>query len=357
MDFILSVSQIVCSLCIIIYFFKNSHAQGENIDYIDKNAEKEYQKMRELRSLHLTRPLSEKARPKSFSEICGQDEPLLALRAAICSPNPQHVLLYGPPGVGKTCAARAAFLEAVSSPLSPFNKDSSFVETDASALYFDERGVADPLLGSVHDPIFQGGGAFGQCGIPKPLPGAVTKAHGGILFIDEIGEMHPYQLNRLLKVLEDRCVHFESSYYNPANTNIPKYIHDIFEKGLPADFRLIGATTRLPEQIPLAVRSRCCEIFFNPLNEINLYEIAANAVSKGGFSADTETLALAVAFSSNGREVINIVQLAENYALFEGRNKVLPSDIRLVAKAGRYKLRHSAKFPLEKKDNNNYNNI
>jgi len=78
------------------------------------------------------------------------------------------------------------------------------VEVDATTLRFDERGIADPLIGSVHDPIYQGAGAYGVAGIPQPKPGAVTKAHGGILFLDEIGELHPIQMNKLLKVLEDR---------------------------------------------------------------------------------------------------------------------------------------------------------
>jgi len=56
------------------------------------------------------------------------------------------------------------------------------VEVDATTLRFDERGIADPLIGSVHDPIYQGAGAYGVAGIPQPKPGAVTKAHGGILF-------------------------------------------------------------------------------------------------------------------------------------------------------------------------------
>ena len=34
-------------------------------------------------------------------------------------------------------------------------------------------------------------------GIPQPKLGAVTKAHGGVLFIDEIGELHPIQINKL----------------------------------------------------------------------------------------------------------------------------------------------------------------
>ena len=80
---------------------------------------------------------------------------------------------------------------------------------------------------------------------------------------DEIGELHPVQMNKLLKVLEDRKVFLESAYYNEEDTNTPRHIHDIFQNGLPADFRLIGATTRPPEEIPPAIRSRCMEIFFS----------------------------------------------------------------------------------------------
>ena len=34
-------------------------------------------------------------------------------------------------------------------------------------------------------------GQLGAQGVPQPKPGAVTKAHGGVLFLDEIGELHP----------------------------------------------------------------------------------------------------------------------------------------------------------------------
>ena len=63
-------------------------------------------------------------------------------------------------------------------------------------------------------------------------------------------------MNKLLKVLEDRKVFLESSYYSSEDTNVPSHIHDIFQNGLPADFRLIGATTRMPQDIPPAIRSR-----------------------------------------------------------------------------------------------------
>ena len=163
------------------------------------------EKLEQMRQA-LTQPLAEKTRPSTFDEIVGQHDGLKALRAALCSPNPQHVILYGPPGIGKTAAARLVLEEAKNTPGSPFSPDAKFVEIDATIARFDERGIADPLIGSVHDPIYQGAGPLGMAGVPQPKPGAVTKAHGGVLFIDEIGELHPIQMNKLLKVLEDRKV-------------------------------------------------------------------------------------------------------------------------------------------------------
>lgn len=218
--------------------------------------------LQKLRSISLNEPLAEKVRPQRLDDIIGQDQGILSLEAALCGPNPQHVLIYGPPGVGKTAAARLVMNKAKENSQSPFASEAPFIELDGTTARFDERGIADPLIGSVHDPIYQGAGSMGQAGIPQPKPGAVTKAHGGMLFIDEIGELHSIQLNKMLKVLEDRKVFLESAYYNEENMNIPRHIHDIFQNGLPADFRLIGATTRTPDEIPPAIRSRCLEVFF-----------------------------------------------------------------------------------------------
>ena len=112
--------------------------------------------LQRLRSLSLTEPLAEKVRPSSFKEIIGQDDGLKALRAAICGPNPQHVLLYGPPGVGKTAAARLVLEEAKRNSLSPFTSEAKFVEVDATTVRFDERGIADPLLGTVQIRLIRG---------------------------------------------------------------------------------------------------------------------------------------------------------------------------------------------------------
>ena len=126
--------------------------------------------------------------------------------------------------MGKTCAARLVLESAKKFPGSPFRRNAKFVEIDATSVRFDERSIADPLIGSVHDPIYQGAGPMGIAGVPQPKPGAVTKAHGGLLFLDEIGELHPVQMNKLLKVLEDRKVFLESAYYNSQDSNIPRQL-------------------------------------------------------------------------------------------------------------------------------------
>ena len=339
------IIQLVIAVIIGFYLWNLLRNQRGSKVAIDRESSKEMEELRRLRSLSLTEPLSEKVRPSSFNEIIGQGEGLKALRAALCGPNPQHVLIYGPPGIGKTAAARLVLEEAKKNELSPFTQEAKFVEVDATTLRFDERGIADPLMGTVHDPIYQGAGPLGMAGIPQPKPGAVTKAHGGILFIDEIGELHPIQINKLLKVLEDRKVFLESSYYNSEEKSIPRHIHEIFQNGLPADFRLIGATTRQPEEIPPAVRSRCMEIFFRVLSPEEIGKIALNAAQRVGFTLTPEALKEITSFAINGRDAVNMVQLAVGIAQGEGRNVLDVEDMEWVVNNSRLSPRPEKKIP------------
>lgn len=306
----------------------------------------EMQKLARMRSRKLNVPLTEMTRPATFDDIVGQSEGIKALRAALCGPNPQHVLIYGPPGVGKTCAARLVLEEAKKRTYSPFGPDSKFIEVDATCVRFDERAIADPLIGSVHDPIYQGAGAMGAQGIPQPKPGAVTRAHCGVLFLDEIGELHPMQMNKLLKVLEDRCVHFESAYYSADNSSIPQHIHDIFQNGLPADFRLVGATTRRPEELPPALRSRCMELFFKPLGQEELERIAENAAERLHVQLESGAIYRCALHAQSGRDAVNIMQLACGIANDDGREFVTNEDIAWVANTCNYVPRMEARMPL-----------
>lgn len=344
---LITVIQFFFAMVIGMYFWNLLKSQQGSRVAVERESKKEVEKLQRMREISLTEPLAEKTRPSTFAEIVGQEEGLKALRAALCGPNPQHVLIYGPPGVGKTAAARLILEEAKRNPFSPFAQTAKFIELDATTARFDERGIADPLIGTVHDPIYQGAGSMGVAGIPQPKAGAVTKAHGGILFIDEIGELHQIQMNKLLKVLEDRKVLFESSYYNSEDTNIPSYIHDIFQNGLPADFRLVGATTRTAQDIPPAIRSRCVEIFFRPLfaNEISL--IAANAAKKVGFPLEEKAVEVIKNYAMNGRDAVNIVQIAAGVALNEGSKAITTANVEWVINFGQYNPRPERKIPAE----------
>lgn len=335
---IISISQLFFTFVIGIYFFvklKSEYGASNDEEY-----KKKAERLNAMRHVSLSEPLSEQARPDKIEDIIGQEDGIKALKAALCGKNPQHVIIYGPPGVGKTAAARVALNEAKKSAGTPFRYNACFIEADATIMRYDERSVADPLIGSVHDPIYQGAGAYGNSGVPEPKEGAVSKAHGGILFIDEIGEMQPMQINRLLKVLEDRKVMFESAYYSSTNKNIPTYIHDIFQNGIPADFRMIGATTRKPEEIPEAIRSRCVEVFFNALTRADIEKILKNAAEKLKIGIDENVIRFISLYSASGRDAIKLLQTAANAVNMENRGVITLSDAEWAVRAGRYKQVH-----------------
>ncbi len=328
--------QIFFSCVIGMYFLMQLKNQKASKVNIYKDSRKRWEDLQSLRKISLTEPLSEKLRPKTEEEIVGQESGVQALKVALCGPNPQHILIYGSPGIGKTAAARIALGLAKNSAMTPFKMGAKFIEIDATTLRFDERGIADPLMGSVHDPIYQGAGAYGQAGVPQPKPGAVTKAHGGVLFIDEIGELHSVQMNKLLKVLEDRRVFLESSYYSKNDENIPRDIHDVFQNGLPADFRLIGATTRNPEDIPSALRSRCIEIFFKDLSYEDMMTIVDNVSKREGIDIDKAAKALIGQYAYNGRDAVNILQTAYSRVRLLGHSNIKEEDVEWVVQTGRY---------------------
>ncbi|MDM8148845.1 ATP-dependent protease LonB [Priestia megaterium] len=341
--------QLFFGIIIGLYFWNLLRNQRTQKVSIDRDSKKEMEQLQKMRAISLTEPLAERVRPSSFSDIVGQEDGIRSLKAALCGPNPQHVIVYGPPGVGKTAAARLVLEEAKKNKKSPFKQSAVFVELDATTARFDERGIADPLIGSVHDPIYQGAGAMGQAGIPQPKQGAVTDAHGGILFIDEIGELHPIQMNKLLKVLEDRKVFMESAYYSEENTQIPTHIHDIFQNGLPADFRLIGATTRTPNEIPPAIRSRCVEVFFRELDRDEIITVAKKAASKVRMDISEEGLSLFSTYARNGRETVNMMQIAAGLAISEERTDIKNEDIEWIVHSSQLSPRHDPKIADEEK--------
>lgn len=287
---------------------------------------KKREELERLEEISLAESAMELLRPKTLEEIIGQERAVKALKAKLSSPYPQHLILYGPPGVGKTTAARLV-LEAVKElEYSPFEMDAPFIETDGTTLRWDPRDITNPLLGSVHDPIYQGAQkSLADVGVPEPKPGLVTDAHGGILFIDEIGEMDIMLQNKLLKVLEDKRVFFESAYYDPADEKVPPYIRMLFENGAPADFVLIGATTRDASSINPALRSRCAEIYFEPLTPAHIVNIIKNAAEKLETQLEDGVAETISEYTIEGRKAINILADAYSLALDEAEDEVIIS--------------------------------
>jgi Lon-like ATP-dependent protease len=145
LDLVTTVVQLGFAVVVGVYFWHMLRNQQGTRTAVERESRKEMDRLKQLRAIALTEPLAERTRPRTLTDIVGQEEGIRALRAALCGPNPQHVLIYGPPGVGKTAAARVVLAEAQRNPLSPFKEHAKFVELDATTARFDERGIADPL--------------------------------------------------------------------------------------------------------------------------------------------------------------------------------------------------------------------
>ena len=303
---------------------------------------KKYAELELLEQRNLARSTTELMRPQTLEEVIGQDEAIKSLLTKLSSPYPQHILVYGPPGVGKTTVARLALQYAKTKSYTPFAEEAPFVEVDGTTLRWDPREVTNPLLGSVHDPIYQGAKRdLAEGSVPEPKLGLVTEAHGGVLFIDEIGELDLILQNKLLKVLEDKRVIFESSYYDPHDPQIPKYIHQLFTKGAPADFILIGATTRDPSEISPAFRSRCAEVFFNPLTPPDIVRIVESAAERLNAELEEGVADLVAEYTIEGRRATRLLADAHGVALYGGANE---DETVLVTKAHMQEVIQSARL-------------
>ncbi|MBM7825664.1 magnesium chelatase family protein [Arcanobacterium pluranimalium] len=129
------------------------------------------------------------------ADVCGQDEAIHGLEVAACGGH--HVLLIGPPGVGKSMLSErfVGFLP----DLSPEHA----VEVAAIQSVFGKSVRAlpsRPPYAAPHHTASTAALIGGGNGIPRP--GAITRAHHGVLFCDEFPEFSTSAIQALRQPLE-----------------------------------------------------------------------------------------------------------------------------------------------------------
>ncbi len=202
-------------------------------------------------------PLAERLRPKSLSEVVGQDHltgPGRPLRAVVEKGRVGAIVLWGPPGTGKTTLARALAAEI----------EGEFVPL--SAVTSGVKEVRASLQGACERLKYEG----------RPT----------ILFVDEVHRFNKAQQDVLLPVLEEGLVDF------------------------------IGATTENPSfevTAPLLSRSRVLRL--RSLSDVDLAALLTRGREDLGVEVSPEAEAYLLRFSGgDGRRLLNSLEAASSTA-------------------------------------------
>ncbi len=167
----------------------------------------------------------EKKQALDYGDICGQKALKRAVEIAVAGGH--NILFVGPPG-----SSKSMIVSRIPSILPPLSLEESLEITKIYSILgmVDEE---DPLITSrpfrsVHHTITKaaliGGGAY-------PAPGEISKAHGGVLFLDELTEFQKSVLEVLRQPLEEKNIRLSRNHGNYT---------------FPADFMLAAAMNPCP---------------------------------------------------------------------------------------------------------------
>jgi putative ATPase len=206
-------------------------------------------------------PLAARIRPSTLEELVGQEHVLgegSALRLAIEQDRPPSMILFGPPGTGKTTIAR--------------------IVAERTGASFEEISAVSARVGDVRDVIARARERLGANGLRT------------ILFIDEIHRFNKAQQDSVLHAVEDGLV------------------------------TLIGATTENPYfEVNSALLSRCTVIELHALSDEELRVVIRRGAAELGTGIADE-LAAVVARGAGGdaRAALQILELAHQTAVASG---------------------------------------
>jgi transcriptional regulator with PAS, ATPase and Fis domain len=235
----------------------------------------------------------------SFEQIIGDSPAMIQLKetALRVAAGNSSILITGESGTGKELFARAIHHS------SPRNKN-PFIAINCAAM--PEALIESELFG-YEEGSFTGASRGGR-------PGKFQLAHGGTIFLDEIGDMPLHLQPKLLRVIQEKTVEKLGGH-----------------KSLIVDVRLITATNKdlegmvdrgefredlyyrinvIPLHIP-PLRSRPDDVRMLLSCLLKQYNAKLNKKLKG-FTADAENALLSCRWKGNVRELANVIEYAIN---------------------------------------------